>query len=87
MMKKNLVPLFALLLAVGASAFTQATTKSSQALFWYDAETLEPLNGGVATESIPSGCDRINTIDCAYGFTSAQQNPNPANAQDRVTKP
>lgn len=86
-MKKTLLPLAAVIVAIAASAFSPKAKQTTQALFWYDAETLQPLNGGVATETIPSQCDRTNTTACAYGFASQQSNPNPANADDTVFKP
>lgn len=79
-MKKSLFPLAAVILAVAASAFSPKAKQATQAYFWYDAETLLPLNGGTPTATTPPQCQGGAT-DCAYGFTDEQSDPDPDNAQ------
>jgi len=86
-MKRNLLGLFAVVLAVGASAFTVKTQQNTAAaLYWYDAETLELINS-VPTEQIPSNCRLTPARDCAYGFSQMPSQVDPNQAERTVFKP
>jgi Family of unknown function (DUF6520) len=85
-MKKFLIPMLAVILAISGSAF-KTTVHTNQAYFWYDADNLTIMNGGAPSEDPPTGCDRTHSTPCAYGFTTTQQSPvNPANAQSTAFK-
>lgn len=82
-MKKYLLSVFAVILAVGFSAFTKAPAikKSSTDYYWYEVDHSVPggrvlsNNGYLYGGAIPQAeaqenepCDQGNAIDCLWGF-------------------
>lgn len=71
-MKKYLVAIFAVILAVSATAFTTSQKLNDNVYYWYDPQG-HALPGGPSTLP-PSGCD-VGTDICAYGFTEPTDEP------------
>ncbi len=81
-MKKNFLGLFAIVLAIGLSAFT-TVTKNTKPLgtpyFWYQVSgtntTSNKLNSTTvdkaAAMSTLTPCDDLQTANCLYGSTNA----------------
>lgn len=96
-MKKYLVGLFAIILAVGFSAFSGTPKHKTSNLFWYNYD----LSTGVGTQ-IGSGaididtysgsdkpdCERLTAKDCARGYTSQKmQGTFPTDDVDALSHP
>lgn len=71
-MKKYLVAIFAVILAVSATAFTAPQNFDGEVYYWYDmsGNLLSP----VPTEKSPNGCDE-GTHACARGFINQTSQP------------
>ena len=74
-MKKRLFATVAVVLAVGASAFTKVNTqqKTTVVYYWYDAATNQELPGNPMAEP-SSGCESTGT-GCAKGFINPEEDP------------
>ncbi len=70
-MKKYLLSLFAILLAVGFSAFTPApkATTGQNALYWYWEDTKILISDEPSVEP-PNECELTGDPLCAYGCVS-----------------
>jgi len=71
-MKKYLVAIFAVILAVSATAFTTSQKSTDNVYYWYDPQG-NALPGGPSALP-PSGCEE-GTHLCAIGFTEPTDNP------------
>jgi hypothetical protein len=85
LMKKFLLGLFAIILAIGFSAFTKAihtkTKVTENKLYWYNFLDYPELTYDgfqlIADEEDLTGCVNTNCCVCARGYTAAQiQNTN-----------
>ena len=92
-MKKNLLALFAVILAIGASAFTTTHTAKSKspqpALFWYTLSSGQlqgPINSQAADKATFMAsyvtCDDTDTPECLVGTENNDDQGNPVSIVD-----
>lgn len=71
-MKKYLVGIFAVILAISATAFTKVSNFNDDVYYWYDIEG-NRLND-IPSELPPNGCDEGTEI-CAFGHVNQTSTP------------
>lgn len=97
-MKKYLLGLFAVVLAVGFSAFTNSSSNSSEELFWYtfdpQTNTLTSSLGEIQREAaIDETCPDVQGEICAKAYSTDQSTlvnqlgQAPSGEQDFIEKP
>ena len=76
-MKRNILAVLAIVIAMGASAFTAIKDadkeKNLQQYYWFG------LTGSYLgrSASVPSGCDLTNSKNCAFGYINVSDPSNP----------
>jgi hypothetical protein len=101
-MKKSIIPMLAVIIAVGASAFTTVKNhnhKKLASLYWYEVTYDAAHPGGTIASSsdfytqseksqVISPCDAGTAKDCLRGFVSPLTSyPNNAAGTDQIQKP
>jgi hypothetical protein len=73
-MKKMLLPIMALIVGIGISAFTKVNQMDSD-LVWFEVnssgQALHPTDGGVQGDSSPFGCS-TGSLKCATALSISQ---------------
>jgi hypothetical protein len=68
-MKKNLLGILSLVLAIALSSFTELQNKKQDNLVWFDVIGGETsTTGGVLLSAPPTGCENETTDLCARGY-------------------
>jgi uncharacterized protein YxeA len=101
-MKKSIIPMLAIIIAISASAFTTVKNnnhKKAAALYWYEVTYDAGHPGGTIAASsdfyvqseksqVNSPCDAGTVKDCLRGFASQLTSyPNNAPGTDQIKKP
>jgi hypothetical protein len=85
-MKKYLLGIFAVMLAIAATAFTVKPAHATNVYFWYDAETKE-LMSSTPSELPPTGCQLTGGVICAFGHVDeVPANTDPAVGYDEIAR-
>jgi len=71
-MKKYLVAIFAVMIAISATAFTSVKSYDPDVYYWYDTEGR--LLSDTPSELPPNGCNEGTEI-CAFGHIAQTQTP------------
>lgn len=77
-MKKYLLGIFAVILAIGAMSFEASKKVSTVEYYWYDAQTGDLIDN-TKSETPPTGCSVDDGPLCAYGHTRMlEENEDPS---------